>query len=77
MEQLHITNIVKIYLILQNNNEAFPIEPHSEHRGREGEFTDGRLPLQKPDVSESAETKSQEQIQDPFVPRSDPNLPEQ
>lgn len=45
MKQLHIANIVKIYLILQNHNEAFPIEPHSQHFGGEGEFTDGRLPL--------------------------------
>ena len=76
MEQLHVAYIIKIYLILQNNNEAFPIESHCQHRGGEGEFADGGLPLQKPDVSESAETKSQEESQFSVVPHSDPDSAE-
>ena len=59
MKQLHVADIIKINLILQNYNEALPIESYSQHRGGKGEFTDSRLPLKEPDVSESAKNMRQ------------------
>jgi len=47
VEELHIANIVQIYLFFQNNDQSFPVEPDCKHTGWKGELAYCRLPLSK------------------------------
>lgn len=45
MDQLHVADIIEIYLILQHHNEPFAIESDIEDGSRECELADGRSSL--------------------------------
>lgn len=40
MQQAHVAYIIEIDLLLENDGESLPIEPHSEDGGGEGELAD-------------------------------------
>lgn len=45
MKQLHIADVVEVYLVLEDNRQSLPVEPDGEDGGRKGELADGRLSL--------------------------------
>ena len=45
MEELHVADVVEVYLILEDNRQSLPVQPDSKNGGRECELADGRLPL--------------------------------
>ena len=38
IEKLHITDVVKVYLVLQYDNQPFPIQSYGQDSGRKGEL---------------------------------------
>lgn len=41
MEEFHVANVVKVDLVLQNDNQALPVQSYGKNRGWEGEFAYG------------------------------------
>jgi hypothetical protein len=40
-KQFHVANVVHVDLVLEHDDEPFPVEPDGENGGREGELADG------------------------------------
>jgi hypothetical protein len=45
VKELHVADVVDVYLILKHHDESFPIEFDREDGCRESELADGRLTL--------------------------------
>lgn len=45
IQQLHVADIVQIYLFLQNNDQPLSIESDGTHAGWKGKLADGGLSL--------------------------------
>ena len=45
MQKFHVTDVVEVYLIFQNNHQPLPVQTNREYRCREGKLAYGRVPL--------------------------------
>ena len=41
MKELHVADVVEVYLILEDNRQSLAIQPDSKNGGRKCEFADG------------------------------------
>lgn len=54
MKELHVANVVEVYLVLEDDRQSLPVQPDSEDGGRKGKLADSRLSLfgcRQPSVS--------------------------
>lgn len=40
MKELHVANVVEVYLVLEDDRQSLPVQPDGEDGGRKGKLAD-------------------------------------